>query len=789
MLAVSSFGLKNHSVFIKKMKKQILKIYISIAVLFSLAMPFAALAFSLGIYGATDITDSSAVLKGSYAIDKEDKELSTFWQYNTFDFKNANDGINWDTGNRVSGTYTTTLTGLAPNTKYYYNFCFVRAERHCTDNLSFTTKPPVTAPTSVTSGVADIRGKQATLNGTWTSNGSSTTTWFEFGTSSNLGNLTSTQNQGGSGSASRIVGNLKLDTTYYFRFVAKNKAGTAYSSIQSFKTLPTDPVVLGNGYIPTTTIDTLGAINITDSSATLQGIGKADVKEDTTAYFRYATLDIPPVFCNDIYGSEMVSTPDINLGTDTTSTPPKIFSQNIGCSAYDPSDASCLTPDTQYYYCALASSRSGISYAQHVYFFKTKPCATCTSITTKPATNIKKIEATLNGSYNTTDAIKTWFEYAKTFAAVSNGSGTVFGIENHSANSFGYISKNISGLQPNTTYRYRAVAEKSNGQLVYDNSTIQTFKTKPSSDTTPCPSGGPPYNPNIVSLISNNVTERLANPISAPISPIFGPIIGIPVGPIHFGGSPLPINSSTSSTNPCLPKMSTSMASNITENSADLNGTWNGSSLPTSTWFEWGPSQTLGTSTLHVPQGSGSGWITESISGLINGVTYYFRAAGQNSQGTTRGSILSFVAGGGNIPVGPYGPNTPTGPSGPGQVVPGTNIPVDAVVRFHEGVEDVFIRQIIGIPEIAKAYGYQSDMDLTQFANDLAHKLAILFGYYENGKEIRVLPPDIAAYELKLGSDGLLVVNEYYAGKLISSRVINETLKSPAGYEYNYINI
>jgi len=47
----------------------------------------------------------------------------------------------------------------------------------------------------------------------------------------------------------------------------------------------------------------------------------------------------------------------------------------------------------------------------------------------------------------------------------------------------------------------------------------------------------------------------------------------------------------------------------------------------------------------------------------------------------------------------------------------------------------------------------------------------------------------LAAYELKIGSDGLLMVNEYYAGILISSRKINEIFKKPpAGYEYNFKN-
>jgi len=94
-------------------------------------------------------------------------------------------------------------------------------------------------PTVTTGEVTNIASKSATLNGTVNANGLSTTVWFEYGiNSSTYSGVSSTQTLNGWGniSVSIDVSELKPGTTYYYRIVAQNSAGTTYGNEISFTT-------------------------------------------------------------------------------------------------------------------------------------------------------------------------------------------------------------------------------------------------------------------------------------------------------------------------------------------------------------------------------------------------------------------------------------------------------------------------------------------------------------------------------------------------------------------------
>jgi hypothetical protein len=112
--------------------------------------------------------------------------------------------------------------------------------------------------------------------------------------------------------------------------------------------------------------------------------------------------------------------------------------------------------------------------------------------------------------------------------------------------------------------------------------------------------------------------------------------------------------------------------------------------------------------------------------------------------------------------------------------------PTDAIVRYHEGIEHVFVRQIMANAELAESYGYQSGGNLQTFAWDLADILARTFGYVgSNGKEIRVSQPDIAAYQLYM-RDGILTVYEYYDSVVVNIQRMTEALRNKYEYEYYF---
>src|SRR3989344_3600341 len=135
------------------MDNNIFKKSISIIALVLLIMPFSALAAeNVTTYDATDITDNSATFQGSFTKGKETKEKETWWGYATKDFNWRSD-FHYSTGrdNRISGeptkTHQFTVTGLYPNTTYWYNFCFKRtAGTDCGNTVKFTTLPPPDKP-------------------------------------------------------------------------------------------------------------------------------------------------------------------------------------------------------------------------------------------------------------------------------------------------------------------------------------------------------------------------------------------------------------------------------------------------------------------------------------------------------------------------------------------------------------------------------------------------------------------------------------------------------------------
>ena len=114
----------------------------------------------------------------------------------------------------------------------------------------------------------------ATLNGRVGSAGFATTAWFEWGTTTNLGNLTAPQAFGSAFSTtnfSQVLTGLTAGVVY-FRAVATNNLGLVFGAIQSFTLGPT--------------VQTFPATGLTNSSATLNGVANPNTNA-TSAWFEY----------------------------------------------------------------------------------------------------------------------------------------------------------------------------------------------------------------------------------------------------------------------------------------------------------------------------------------------------------------------------------------------------------------------------------------------------------------------------------------------------------------------
>jgi hypothetical protein len=135
-------------------------------------------------------------------------------------------------------------------------------------------------PEVYTLSASALSPNSAMLNGTVNPNGWPATAWFQWGATTNYGNLTPVSDLG-SGTTplplSAPLAGLTPSVTYHFRIAATNDNGLAYGSDQSFTTLGPPPQV-----------STLPATGVSTNSATLNGTVNPN-GWPTTAWFQWGT--------------------------------------------------------------------------------------------------------------------------------------------------------------------------------------------------------------------------------------------------------------------------------------------------------------------------------------------------------------------------------------------------------------------------------------------------------------------------------------------------------------------
>jgi len=188
---------------------------------------------------ATAITSTNATFNGS--VNPENTLASYFFEWGTT--------TNYDnfTKTNVLGTNLTTiqfvsaaLSNLVPGTTYHFQLvAFNGIGISYGGDLTLIT--PAEPPLVETEPATGITLNSATLNAIVDPDFSSTTVYFEWGTTTNLGNVTPTtiistgltSNQ----PVSATIGNLQTGGLYYFQAVGVNSGGTTFGSMLVFNTL------------------------------------------------------------------------------------------------------------------------------------------------------------------------------------------------------------------------------------------------------------------------------------------------------------------------------------------------------------------------------------------------------------------------------------------------------------------------------------------------------------------------------------------------------------------------
>lgn len=139
-----------------------------------------------------------------------------------------------------TGSFTSSITGLSPNTTYYVRaYATNSAGTTYGSQVSFTTNQ-ISTPTVTTSSVSSITSSTASCGGSITADGGATVTARGVCWSTNQNPTianSKTIDGSGTGSFTSSITGLTTNITYYVRAYATNSAGTVYGNQQSFITI------------------------------------------------------------------------------------------------------------------------------------------------------------------------------------------------------------------------------------------------------------------------------------------------------------------------------------------------------------------------------------------------------------------------------------------------------------------------------------------------------------------------------------------------------------------------
>ena len=400
------------------------------------------------------LTSTQAILNSVVNPNGYSTSVAYWWSPSSFV---CSDGANLkSTSYTLTGTTpitgnSATLTGLSPNTTYYYCVSATNSAGSTYGNVvSFAT---LAAPPAVTTSPASSTPTVATLNSVVNPYNSPTNVNYLWGTSnvacSSLPNTLAgptglTGSIAISPNATNLTG-LTPSTLYYYCASATSSGGTTHGTVASFTTpSATAPIVT-----------TSAATDNAGTSATLN----ASVNPNnltTSITYRYGTSNVA---CSSL---------------PSTLAGPTGLTGSIAISPNATLVTGLTAAGTIYYYCASATNSSGTAYGSVLSF--TTP-AIVPGATTNAATSITSTSAYLYGSYTSNNLSYTFAtRYGTSNVACASLPNTSNSGSTTADGSYTYWTLGGPTLVEGTTYFHCATATNSVGTTY---GSVLSFTTPP----------------------------------------------------------------------------------------------------------------------------------------------------------------------------------------------------------------------------------------------------------------------------------------------------------------------
>lgn len=342
------------------------------------------------------------------------------------------------------GNFNAYIDGLLPNTTYHFRACASGPPGsmpvYGLDGSFTTASQPML--TVATLDQTELTTNSAKLNGYLNSLGqySSVQVWFDWGTDMGYGNQTQTVTLNSPGKFSTVITGLKPGITYHFRAAATAGNISTYGTDEAFATPP--------GAQPKVSTEPVSKLR--GNAATLNGqlVSLGD-QQSVQVWFEWGTTTS--------YGN---STPAKMLAA------PGAFETEI----------TGLAAGTTYHYRAIASgtgSGATLTTGSDVAFSTApEPPKPTLSVTTGPASNLTSNSVVLSGGITSLGDLKSVQVYFEWGISTAYGNATT----PQTLTRADAFTATLTGLNPGTTYHYRAVAISPTGPVQGSDVTFSTLQ-------------------------------------------------------------------------------------------------------------------------------------------------------------------------------------------------------------------------------------------------------------------------------------------------------------------------